>query len=209
MKLYYLTPTKHVPSILRKGLVAGRGRGLTEYLYDDISKSFSKVVKGEKSTLYFTEDLESMGEFVSGMRYRVKSPRRFSILEVDMPSSSTVEPDVRQFGGGAGSLGGFLRSNVTRIPPSRVKVLGSVTIRPKGETVYNLGVATIKALQLGERSSEIAGKLEEPESEEEVVRTLEEIERLPEGSRAHRVAEERRERLELFENLREKFSRKK
>ena len=202
MKLYYLTPTRNVPSILRKGLIAGKSRGLTEYLYGDIGKGFQSAAKAEKETLYFTEDLESMGELVSIMAYKVSKPTRFTVLEVSLPEDYVVEPDERQFGGGVGSLGGFLRSNVARIPTSRIRVLGTAMIRPKRETTYSIEAEEL--LRLGERSSEIAGRLEEPESVEEEQEILEEIKKLPAYSRAHKVIEEREKKMEHLKKLFEK-----
>ena len=198
MKLYHVTRSKYVPEILRKGLTAGKRRGSTELLYRHFDRRRPEFAKAEKGTLYFLDDLESAGEFVSMLRGIVRRPTKFSILEIDLPRGSRVEPDERQFGGGTGSLGGFLRSDVTRVPPSSIKLVGSVVLRPAREPVYSLGAVPREQLELGQRSSELAAKLEEPESQEEIRLTKEEISKLPETSRAHRVVEERESRLEVY-----------
>lgn len=205
MKVYYLTPTGNVPSILRKGLTAGKGKGLTEYLYQCPS---GEHMREEKSTLYFVDDLEAMGELVSLLRNLVKGTRRFTILEVDLPEDYLVEPDERRFGGGAGALGGFLRSTVRRVPSSRIRVLGQVRIKSGGEPTYKLDTGVVDSLRLGIRSSELAGALEEPSSEGEEDQILEEIRGLPKSSRAHSIADEREERRDYWYRVKEQLERK-
>ena len=207
MKLYHVTFSKYVPEILRKGLTAGKKRGLTESLYGHLSKGKSEFTKAEKGTLYFLDDLESTGEFISVLGYGVRRPTRFSVLEIDLPSSASVEPDRRQFGGGAGALGGFLRSSVTKVPPSRIRVLGSVVVKPSREPTYELATPIRRKLELGRKSSELASVLEEPGSKEEETKALEGIRELPKESRAHVVARERAHRLRLYEGLVEQIEK--
>jgi len=199
---YYLTPTKNVPGILRKGLQAGRGKGLSEFLYEHPSSG--ELMKEEKSRgLYFTDDLESMGELIGIMSNLVKKSKSFTILEVSLPDNYRVEPDERRFGGGAGALGGFLRSNVTKIPASMVKVIGSVVVRPKHGFTYNLNPATEEVVKLGMKSSELAGYIN-PELvvDEEDLEVIErDIRKLPKSSRAHNILEGRLERMDYWKRL--------
>ena len=202
---YYLTPTKNVSSILRKGLVAGKSRGLTEHLYEHpLSTEHYREEKG--SGLYFTDDLESMGELVGIMSNLAKKPKSFTILEVYLPHGGLVEPDERRFGGGAGALGGFLRSTIRRIPPSCISVVGSVVVRPKYEPTYNLSTATEEAIKLGMQSSELTGYIN-PEivvDKEDLEKITEEIRKLPKESRAHPILNERLETIEKYGDLYER-----
>jgi len=199
MIVYYLTPTKNVPGILKRGLQAGKSKGLTEILY---SRPSREVMKEEKRTLYFAEDLESLGELIHSLSFRVRSPRHFTVLKVNTPESSILDPDYRQFGGGAGLLQGFLRSNIKRIPRSGVEIVGSLVIGPKGSSKFKMGTEKRSLIELGKLSSETLATFESEslplkEEEENLLLAMKD---LPSHSRAHAIQKRREEKIKALED---------
>ena len=111
MILYHVTKTEKLRSILREGLkptIGGLG-GIDEG-------------EGHKKGIYFFKSLEDM---VEGLAFHWMDTENWTVLEVDVPSSYTLE-DFDEFE--PGELGYFQSVRVDkRIPPSGIRILGSLS----------------------------------------------------------------------------------
>lgn len=136
MILYHLTPIKNLSSIMQKGFIAGKGRGLSELCYDD--PYWVREFKGG----YGADNLESLGEVIADSSNKSRGRKKFAIIKIDVPSHFETEEDCVDVGEFPYSLTGTWQTFETRerISPSRITYLGSVTLPGDGRPpVYDVG----------------------------------------------------------------------
>lgn len=119
MKLYHYTPSKNVPSILRKGLSPGVARGTTELSVEDPTDI--DFLREEKSYLYLA-DKDTVGELLTGAHSGgyLEKPLDLTILGVEVERSK-LEKDPSD------SVRGGYRTK-EHIPSKSIKVVKRIRV---------------------------------------------------------------------------------